>query len=125
MRMARALISIPFFIAWSLKIAYDLLLFRALWATRPPEEVRRVVVVVWILIFGASAASAQDRPSLRVGRLPADIAIDGRLTELAWESAEAIEDFRQTDPAEGAAPTERTRVKVLADERAIVIGIIC
>jgi predicted MFS family arabinose efflux permease len=34
-----SLISVPFFIAGSLKIAYDLLLFRAFRAVRPPEEV--------------------------------------------------------------------------------------
>jgi MFS family permease len=34
-----ALISVPFFIAGSLKIAYDLLLFRAFRAVKPPEEV--------------------------------------------------------------------------------------
>jgi len=33
-----SLISVPFFIAGSLKIAYDLLLFRAFRAVRPPEE---------------------------------------------------------------------------------------
>ena len=34
-----SLISVPFFIAGTLKIAYDLLLFRAFRAVRPPEEV--------------------------------------------------------------------------------------
>jgi MFS family permease len=33
-----SLVSVPFFIAGSLKIAYDLLLFRAFRAVRPPEE---------------------------------------------------------------------------------------
>jgi MFS family permease len=33
-----ALISVPFFIAGTLKIAYDLLLFRAFRAIRPPED---------------------------------------------------------------------------------------
>src|SRR5262249_52669938 len=42
-----------------------------------------------------------------------------------WESAASIEDFRQTDPAEGTAASARTRVQVLADARAIVIGIQC
>ena len=36
-----------------------------------------------------------------------------------------IEDFRQTDPVEGAAPSAPTRVQVLADSRAIVIGVRC
>ena len=41
-------------------------------------------------------------------RLTMPIAIDGQLTEAAWESADAIDDFRQTDPVEGAA-LERAR----------------
>jgi hypothetical protein len=57
--------------------------------------------------------------------LPSTIAIDGRLTEAAWESADVIDDFRQTDPVEGALPTARTRMQVLADTRSIVIGIVC
>jgi hypothetical protein len=86
--------------------------------------------IVWAIVFLANAAgtaTAQDAapPSLRAGTVPANIAIDGRLTEPAWESAEAIEDFRQTDPVEGAPPTARTRVQVLADARSIVIGIVC
>jgi MFS family permease len=36
-----ALIGVPFFIAGTLKIAYDLILFRAFRQVRPPEEVRR------------------------------------------------------------------------------------
>ena len=53
------------------------------------------------------------------------LAIDGHLTEAAWQSAESIDDFRQTDPVEGAAPTARTRVQVLADSKSLVIGITC
>src|SRR5437879_4475440 len=79
-----------------------------------------------VLIAGAASAAAQDvPPSLRAAALPPNIVIDGRLSEPAWESAEAIEDFRQTDPVEGAPASTRTRVQVLADARSIVIGIEC
>ena len=64
-------------------------------------------------------------PSLRAGAVTAHITIDGRLTEPAWQSAEAIDDLRQTDPIEGAAATARTRVQVLADSRSLIIGIVC
>ena len=36
-----ALINLPFFIAGTLKIAYDLLLYRQFVAVRPPEELQR------------------------------------------------------------------------------------
>ena len=122
-----SLMNAPFFIAGALKIAYDLLLFRAFRAVKPPEEVVRATVIAAIVIGGASTAFAQenDRPSLRAGALPSNIVIDGRLSEAAWESADAIEDFRQTTPMEGEAPSARTRVQVLADAKSIVIGIMC
>jgi hypothetical protein len=88
---------------------------------------RRTVVIAALLFDGiAGPASAQTAaPTLRVSTLPPTVAIDGRLTEAAWESADVIEDFRQTDPVEGAPPTSRTRLRVLADTRSIVIGIMC
>jgi MFS family permease len=36
-----SLVNVPFYIAGALKIAYDLLLFRAFRSLRPPEEVAR------------------------------------------------------------------------------------
>ena len=36
-----ALINLPFFIAGTLKIVYDLLLYRAFVTVRPPEEMPR------------------------------------------------------------------------------------
>jgi Domain of unknown function (DUF5916) len=86
----------------------------------------RSVAVAALIAGMARVACGQDAiPSLRAGGLPPNIVIDGRLTEAAWESADAIDDFRQTDPAEGAAASARTRVQVLADARSIVIGITC
>ena len=64
-------------------------------------------------------------PSLRAGALTTHVTIDGRLTEPAWLSAETIDDFRQTEPIEGATPTARTRVQVLADSQSLIIGIVC
>ena len=64
-------------------------------------------------------------PSLRAGAVSSAIAIDGRLSEPAWQAAEATDDFRQTDPLEGEPPTARTRVQVLADSRSLIIGIVC
>jgi uncharacterized protein DUF5916/cellulose/xylan binding protein with CBM9 domain len=50
------------------------------------------------------------------------IRIDGKLDENAWSKATPITDFHQQQPHEGAAPSERTEVRVLYDERAIYIG---
>src|SRR5262249_19756488 len=79
--------SAPFVIAGALKIGCDRLLCRAFRAVRPPEEVVRAMVVAAILTGAAATVFAQDdvRPSVRVGALPANIVIYGRLTEAAWE----------------------------------------
>jgi hypothetical protein len=50
------------------------------------------------------------------------ITIDGKLDEPAWAKATPITDFHQQNPNEGAAPAQRTEVRVLYDERALYIG---
>lgn len=81
---------------------------------------------LWCLL-NAAAAPAQDSapPTLRVGPLSAEGRIDGVLDESDWGAAEAIDALTQTDPSEGATPTGRTIVRVLAGPKAIVIGIVC
>jgi len=49
------------------------------------------------------------------------IDVDGVATEAAWNSATWYDDFVQRDPKEGAAPSERTRVAVVYDSRAIYV----
>ncbi len=82
---------------------------------------------ILVILIGrqASPRAQEARPTLTAGATPASLVIDGRLAERAWESAPAIDDFRQIEPVEGAAPTAGTRVQVLVDARAIVIGVIC
>ena len=50
------------------------------------------------------------------------IVVDGKLDEAAWARATPITDFRQQQPHEGAAASQRTEVRVLYDERALYIG---
>jgi hypothetical protein len=73
----------------------------------------------------AIAAQDQPPPALRAGALPDTIRLDGLLDEKEWGSADAADAFRQTDPVEGAIPTGRTVVRILAGPKAIVIGILC
>jgi hypothetical protein len=80
-----------------------------------------------VSVFTVTPASAQNGapPQLTAGLLQGALTIDGSLTEPAWSTAPAVDAFTQTDPAEGAAPSGRTIVRVLADPRALVIGIVC
>ena len=91
------------------------------------NRVRRspVSLIGALWVAATVAVAAQETPSLRTGTLTSSIAIDGRLNESAWDSAPSTDAFTQSDPNEGASPTARTLVRVLADTRALVIGIVC
>src|SRR5207248_5625176 len=47
----------------------------------------------------------------------------GVLDEPAWGRADSLLAFRQLDPAEGAAPTQRTVVRVLAADGGLFVGV--
>ncbi len=51
--------------------------------------------------------------------------VDGALDEAAWQSADVVDTFTQAEPVEGAPPSGRTMVRVLAGLKAVVIGIEC
>lgn len=53
------------------------------------------------------------------------IHIDGSLSEKAWSSAQVVSDFTQRELTEGAAPTEKTEVRIIHDESTLYIGIKC
>jgi hypothetical protein len=80
--------------------------------------------VVWLI---PSLCFAQDAPvpSVRAGTLPPGLVVDGALNEAAWDAAPTVDAFTQIDPIDGAPPTARTSVRVLAGPKAIAIGIVC
>jgi len=53
------------------------------------------------------------------------IQVDGVLNEPAWAAAPMADGFAQTEPGDGAAPTYRTEVRVLAAADVVTIGIVC
>jgi len=60
-----------------------------------------------------------------VTRVASEIVIDGSLDEAAWRQAPTIGDLVQRIPVAGAAPTERTEVRLLYDEENLYIGVLC
>ena len=56
-----------------------------------------------------------NRPTVQAQRTNDPPAIDGRLDDIVWRDATLITDFIQTNPVEGAAPTERTEVRIAYD----------
>ena len=55
-------------------------------------------------------------------RLTAPITIDGVLNEPVWQQAEPVTNFIQSDPVQGAAPSQKTEVRVAYDDKAFYIG---
>ena len=51
--------------------------------------------------------------------------IDGVLDDLAWREATPVSDFVQAEPLEGQPATEKTEVRVLYDDVALYVGVIC
>jgi uncharacterized protein DUF5916/cellulose/xylan binding protein with CBM9 domain len=51
--------------------------------------------------------------------------IDGVLDERVWQQADPISDFVQAEPFEGQSATEQTEVRLLYDEDAVYVGVIC
>ncbi len=85
------------------------------------------LAVALALAAGAARAPAQtaQRPTLIAGRSNPGVRLDGVLDEPAWASADSISDLTAIEPIEGAPPAGRTVIRVLADPRAIVLGIEC
>lgn len=51
--------------------------------------------------------------------------IDGVLSESLWQASVPASGFEQYDPNEGAPATERTIVRVLYDDHALYVGVMC
>jgi len=53
------------------------------------------------------------------------VKLDGLLNEPAWKSIEPVSDFTQRELTEGAAPTEKTEVRIMYDDENLYFGVIC
>jgi len=78
-----------------------------------------MVLVVSHLLAGTSGKTVR---AVRIADPPL---IDGALTDPQWRDADAVLDFMQYDPDEGSLPTEITSVRLLYDDHAIYVGVIC
>jgi hypothetical protein len=58
-------------------------------------------------------------PSVRIAWSENAPVIDGRLDDTVWQGATRIDPFVQVNPVQGAAPTQRTDVRLLTDGRTL------
>ena len=89
-----------------------------------------LVVALGSLAASSSAAQQPDRvradtPIARAQRTTGTIHVDGRLDEPDWGQAPPIGPLTQREPLEGQPPSESTDIRILFDEQAIYVGIVC
>ncbi len=61
-------------------------------------------------------------PDVHAVRASGPITVDGVLSERVWQAAPAVTSFLQSDPDQGAPPSQRTEVRVAYDDEAIYVG---
>jgi hypothetical protein len=93
----------------------------------PRSSARALLACLNLCSVAGPAAFAQeaDGPRLAAGVLAGELRLDGALDEPAWAAAPAIDGLVMVEPQQGARPTARTRLQVLAGRRALVFGIRC
>ena len=86
---------------------------------------KRLTVFAAFLVLAAPAAFAAnwpDRPTLTAVRVTTPPAVDGDLSDAAWQNAPEFTDFTQHDPEDGKPATMRTSVRIVYDDDAIYFG---
>jgi len=85
------------------------------------------LLLATVLLLAASVAVASyttngERKSFEISRADTAPIIDGKLNDKVWQSAAVVDDFHQTSPTDGAAPTESTVVWVTYDDEYLYIA---
>ena len=85
-----------------------------------------ILAFMAFLTAGGDVVASPAEPKTITARWVAHpITVDGQLDEFDWALAEPVSDFVQSDPEEGASPSERTEVRVLFDDNNLYFGIYC
>ncbi|MCI0572116.1 MAG: carbohydrate binding family 9 domain-containing protein [Myxococcaceae bacterium] len=72
-----------------------------------------------LLVSGEARADG----AFKAVRTSAPPELDGRLDDAAWKDAPVFDAFTQSFPKEGNAPSERTEVRVVYDDRALYVAV--
>jgi hypothetical protein len=86
-----------------------------------------LVFLFFLLIAGTGMISAASngptrKPVVKAFRATQPVSLDGKLLESEWKDVNAVSDFLQLDPKEGATASEKTIVDILYDDDALYIG---
>ena len=80
-----------------------------------------IVILLSPLFLLAQLPTPQEQKTVHAIRADGPISIDGVLEETAWQE-EGYSDFIQSDPTDGAQPTEKTKVWVAYDEKSLYVA---
>ncbi|RPH36312.1 hypothetical protein EHM92_04720 [bacterium] len=83
---------------------------------------RYLVLLLLPIGFPIAGSSPKTVTAVRTEAAPV---CDGQLNEPQWQTGTAAMDFTQFDPVEGGLPTELTSVRLLYDDHALYVGVIC
>ncbi len=82
-------------------------------------------LVFALLLFGNVLIGGTSPKSIVAARTTASLKIDGYLSEADWQRAVPVGGFFQYDPDEGAKGTEETTARLLYDDDALYVGVVC
>jgi len=91
----------------------------------PQLVIRKTFLVLTAVLLAAPLARAAnwpERPVLRAVRVAVPPAIDGDLSDAAWQAAPEFTDFTQHDPDDTKPATMHTSLRIVYDDKAIYFG---
>jgi hypothetical protein len=84
--------------------------------------IKRALILILLAAPLARAANWPEHPVLHAVRVSKSPAIDGDLSDPAWQQAPEFTDFTQHDPDDTKPATMRTSVRIVYDDKAIYFG---
>ncbi|MBT6149399.1 MAG: carbohydrate binding family 9 domain-containing protein [Gemmatimonadetes bacterium] len=105
-------------------IAFGLMwiLFVSPYSIRGPM-LRLLLICCTLITFSIPCLANPDSPTAMAARLVTAPTIDGDLSDAIWRTAPQHEGFRQSDPVEGNAASERTLFQIAYGEEALFVAI--
>src|SRR5947199_3940942 len=86
------------------------------------KRLSRALLALLLAAPAARAANWPDHPILRAIRVTQPPAVDGDLSDAAWQAAPEFTDFTQHDPDDTKPATLHTSVRIVYDDKAIYFG---
>ena len=83
---------------------------------------RKTPLVFVALLFAITLVSAQTEPSLRITYTDTPIEIDGRLEDVAWQTADVADQFMQYFPFDTSLAESQTEVRMAYDGEFLYLG---